>query len=42
MSPSQSCETLADDLGGIAHRGFAENQIDLDTIVDLTFQNFGE
>ena len=40
MSPSQSCETLADDLGGIAHRGFAENQIDLDTIVDLTVQKF--
>lgn len=34
MSPSSSCETLADELGGIAHRGVAENDADLQTVFD--------
>ena len=36
MSPSNSCEILAAELGGIAHRGIAENQSDLQAIYDKT------
>ena len=36
MSPSDSCEILAAELGGIAHRGMAENQADLQAIFDKT------
>lgn len=41
MSPSESCETLAVELGGIAHRGKAENGDDIKAIFDLTMQEYG-
>ncbi len=40
MSPSKSCENLANDLNGIAYRGVAESHEDLKAIFDLTIQNY--
>lgn len=41
MSPSQSCESLAEELGGIAHRGRAEAAEDTQAIFDLTMRTWG-
>ena len=41
MSPSETCEALADELGGIAHRGVAENGDDLQALFDKTMTAFG-
>ena len=41
MSPSESCETLARQLGGIARRGRAESQSDITEIIKLTMKNYG-
>lgn len=41
MSPSESCELLADELGGIAHRGKAEYAEDTKTIFDLAMKTYG-
>jgi NAD(P)-dependent dehydrogenase (short-subunit alcohol dehydrogenase family) len=41
MSPSDSCETLARDLGGVAHRGVAQSEADLKAIFDLTMATWG-
>lgn len=40
-SPSDSCERLADELDGIAHRGLAENSHDLDALVEKTMSHYG-
>ena len=40
MSPSDSCEIRAAELGGIAHRGMAENQADLQAIFDKTMTTY--
>ena len=41
MSPSESCETLARELGGIAKRGRAENLADISQVIELTMKNYG-
>lgn len=41
MAPSESCEQLATELGGIAHRGKAENDTDLQAIFDKTMAEYG-
>jgi NAD(P)-dependent dehydrogenase (short-subunit alcohol dehydrogenase family) len=41
MSPSQSCEELAKDLGGVARRGLAQSAEDLKGIVDLALSTYG-
>lgn len=41
MSPSDSCETLAAELGGVARRGVAQSADDLKGIVDLALDRFG-
>ena len=41
MSPSDSCETLATELGGVARRGVAQSEGDLKGIVDLAMAAFG-
>lgn len=41
MSPSESCETLAKELGGVARRGVAQNGDDLKALVDLAMQTHG-
>ena len=41
MSPSESCETLASELSGIAYRGRAENAADLNALFDLTMKKYG-
>ena len=41
MSPSESCEVLAGELGGIAHRGKAENGEDIKAVFDLAMQTYG-
>lgn len=41
MSPSESCETLAAELGGVARRGRAENAEDIRGIFDLAMENYG-
>lgn len=41
MSPSGSCETLADELGGVAHRGRAENAADTQAAFDLAMATYG-
>ena len=41
MSPSESCEILAAELGGVAHRGKAENAEDTKMIVDLAMKAYG-
>ncbi len=40
MSPSESCEALAAELGGIARRGKAENAEDTKAIFDLAMEHF--
>jgi NAD(P)-dependent dehydrogenase (short-subunit alcohol dehydrogenase family) len=42
MSPSESCEILARQLGGIARRGRAENLSDIAEIVEFTMKNYGQ
>ena len=41
MSPSDSCEVLAKELGGISLRGCAENKKHLNDIFDLTMKTYG-
>ncbi|CUH70220.1 3-oxoacyl-[acyl-carrier-protein] reductase FabG [Thalassovita autumnalis] len=41
MSPSESCETLATELGGVALRGKAENAEDTKAIFDLAMERYG-
>ncbi|MEK1861299.1 MAG: SDR family NAD(P)-dependent oxidoreductase, partial [Rhizobium leguminosarum] len=41
MSPSESCEKLAAELGGVASRGVAEKAEDLKAIFDLTMKTYG-
>lgn len=41
MSPSDSCESLAAELGGVAHRGVAENGDDIQAVFDLTMATYG-
>lgn len=41
MSPSPSCEELAAELGGVAHRGVAENAADTQAIFDLAMATYG-
>jgi NAD(P)-dependent dehydrogenase (short-subunit alcohol dehydrogenase family) len=41
MSPSESCETLAAELGGVARRGVAQSDADLQGIVDTAMQAYG-
>ncbi|MCB1332163.1 MAG: SDR family oxidoreductase [Roseivivax sp.] len=41
MSPSDSCETLAAELGGVARRGKAENAADTQAVFDLAMQTHG-
>ena len=41
MSPSDSCEALAAELGGVASRGKAENAADTKAVFDLAMETFG-
>lgn len=41
MSPSESCEKLAAELGGVARRGVAQSEADLKAIVDLAMSTHG-
>ncbi len=41
MSPSDSCERLAAQLGGVARRGMAQNAEDIRGIFDLTMETHG-
>lgn len=41
MSPSESCETLAAELGGVAHRGKAETAGDTQAVFDLAMETYG-
>jgi len=41
MSPSESCEKLASELDGVAHRGKAENAGDTQAIFDVAMASFG-
>lgn len=41
MSPSENCETLAHELGGVARRGVAQSAEDLRGIVDLAMSSYG-
>jgi NAD(P)-dependent dehydrogenase (short-subunit alcohol dehydrogenase family) len=41
MSPSDSCEQLAEELNGIALRGKAEVPKDLKSIIDFTMEKYG-
>ncbi|MFN3991922.1 MAG: SDR family oxidoreductase [Tabrizicola flagellatus] len=41
MSPSDSCETLAAELGGVARRGVAQSAEDLKALVDLAMSTYG-
>jgi NAD(P)-dependent dehydrogenase (short-subunit alcohol dehydrogenase family) len=41
MSPSESCETLAAELGGVARRGVAQSADDLKGIVELAMATYG-
>ena len=41
MSPSENCETLAEELGGVARRGVAQSEADLKAIVDLAMTTHG-
>ena len=42
MSPSESCEQLANELNSVAQRGFAENQSDLESIVELAIGTYNQ
>ncbi len=41
MSPSESCENLAQELDGVASRGSAENPQDVNALIDLTMDTYG-
>ena len=41
MSPSESCEALAEELGGVAHRGRAEDAGDTQALFDLAMDSYG-
>ena len=41
MSPSENCETLAAELGGVAHRGVVQSADDLKALVDLAMRTYG-
>ncbi|WP_167645688.1 SDR family oxidoreductase [Mameliella alba] len=41
MSPSESCESLAAELGGVAHRGRAETAADTQAVFDLAMSTYG-
>jgi len=41
MSPSESCESLAAELDGVARRGVAQSHDDLKAIVDLAMHSYG-
>lgn len=41
MSPSESCERLAAELGGVAVRGVAQSADDLSAVVDLAMASYG-
>ncbi len=41
MSPSENCEKLAAELGGVAHRGVVQNPDDLKAVVDLAMATHG-
>ncbi|MGS4919278.1 MULTISPECIES: SDR family oxidoreductase [Mameliella] len=41
MSPSESCEILAAELGGVAHRGRAETAADTQAVFDLAMSTYG-
>ena len=41
MSPSENCENLAAELGGVARRGVAQSDDDLRGIVDLAMSTYG-
>jgi NAD(P)-dependent dehydrogenase (short-subunit alcohol dehydrogenase family) len=41
MSPSDSCEILAAELGGVASRGVAQSADDLRGIIDLAMSSYG-
>ena len=41
MSPSENCETLAAELGGVAFRGVAQSADDLKGIVDTALRAYG-
>jgi len=41
MSPSERCEALAEELGGVARRGVAQSAEDLQGVVDLAMERFG-
>ncbi|MFC0201826.1 SDR family oxidoreductase [Paracoccus rhizosphaerae] len=41
MSPSESCEVLAEELGGVAHRGKAESGDDIRAAFDLALHTYG-
>jgi NAD(P)-dependent dehydrogenase (short-subunit alcohol dehydrogenase family) len=41
MSPSETCEALAAELGGVARRGVAQSEGDLTGIFDLAMSTFG-
>ncbi len=41
MSPSESCEQLATALNGVARRGSAAEEADLQAIFDLTLERYG-
>jgi len=41
MSPSDSCERLATELGGVAYRGRCENAADIKGVFDLAMNTYG-
>ncbi|MCU0801313.1 MAG: SDR family oxidoreductase [Rhodobacteraceae bacterium] len=41
MSPSENCQALAAELGGVAHRGVAQSAEDLAAVVDLAMATHG-
>ena len=41
MSPSENCERLAAELGGVAHRGVAQEPADLKAVEDLAMATHG-
>jgi NAD(P)-dependent dehydrogenase (short-subunit alcohol dehydrogenase family) len=41
MSPSENCEVLAAELGGVARRGVAQDESDLEALVELALKTHG-
>ena len=41
LSPSERCEALADELGGVAHRGYVERAEDTQALFDLAMNAYG-